>query len=65
MIEDFRQKLREAIKEDPILPVAQHYERELSEIKVWSCLLAGRITLPSRRGWRGLFERSSSPFAPL
>ena len=34
LVEDFRQRVRTAIIGDPILPVAQHWERELSEIKV-------------------------------
>ena len=39
LLETFRERVREAITEDPILPVAQHYERELAEIKVCQPLL--------------------------
>ena len=34
LVEDFRQRVRTAIICDPILPVAHHWERELSKIKV-------------------------------
>ena len=33
LVEDFRQKVRDVITVNPILPVAQHYEQQLATIK--------------------------------
>ena len=52
LIEEFRGRVRAAITDDPILPVAQHYETELAAIKV-TWLPAGWKHSPSSPGRAG------------
>ena len=49
LVEEFRQRVRAAITRDPILPVAQHWEAELTGLKV-AMTTGFTVVLPT--GWK-------------